>query len=86
VIACLVGKSARLSELAGQFSPVIEKVGDGSIVFSVDGLGSLFGNVFQIAAEIARRGAQMESMPVLRLRSINQPPPRSATPPRRHHH
>jgi protein ImuB len=60
VIACLVGTSPRLSELASQFSPVIEKVGEGSIVFSVDGLGSLFGNVFQIAAEIARRGAQME--------------------------
>jgi protein ImuB len=59
VIACLVGKSPRLTELAGQFSPVIEKIGE-AVVFSVDGLGSLIGNVFQIAAEIARHGAQME--------------------------
>lgn len=60
MIACLVGNSARLAELARQFSPVVEQASAGEIVFSIDGLGSLFGDIYQIAAEISRRGAQME--------------------------
>ena len=61
MIACLVGNSPRLAELAGQFSPVVESIGGDEVVFSVDGLGTLFGDVYQIASELARRGAQMET-------------------------
>lgn len=60
MIACLIGVSPRLMELASQFSPVVEQISDHTVVFSVDGLRSLFGDVRQIAAEISRRGAQLE--------------------------
>lgn len=60
MIACLVGTSPRLAELANQFSPVIERVSDDTVAFTVDGLKALFGDFHQIAAEISRRGAQME--------------------------
>ena len=42
MFACLYGSSARLAELADQFSPLVEKAGDGVVVFSIDGLTSLF--------------------------------------------
>ena len=60
MIACLFGRSPRLSQLADQFSPLVEKVAGDMVVFSVDDLGSLFGDAHQIASEISRRGAQME--------------------------
>lgn len=60
MIACLVGASPRLAELAGQFSPIVESIGEDEVVFSIDGLGSLFGNVQQVASEIGRRGADMK--------------------------
>ena len=59
MIACLFGDSPHLSELAEQFSPLVEKVAENTVAFSVAGLGSLFGDLHQIAAEIARRGARM---------------------------
>jgi protein ImuB len=59
VVACLFGNSPRLAELADQFSPVVERVSADMVVFSVDGLGSLFGDSHQIASEISRRGAAM---------------------------
>lgn len=59
MIACLFGNSPRLAELAGQFSPLIEASAPDTVVFSVDGLGSLFGGLHQIASEISRRGVEM---------------------------
>jgi protein ImuB len=59
MFACLSGPSPRLAELAGQFSPLVEKTGEDTVVFSVAGLGSLFGDVYQIASAIARQGAVM---------------------------
>ena len=59
MIACLSGKSSRLIELAEQFSPVIEEIAQGEVAFSIDGLGSLFGDARQIASEISRRGEHM---------------------------
>lgn len=49
----------KLAELAGQFSPLVEKTSDDTVVFSITGLGSLFGNAHQIASAIARQGAAM---------------------------
>jgi protein ImuB len=59
VIACLFGTSPRLAELADQFSPLIETVAPDTVVFSVDGLSSLFGTLHQLASEISRRGVEM---------------------------
>jgi protein ImuB len=59
VIACLYGDSPRLAVLADRFSPMVETVSPATVVFSVDGLGSLFGSFHQIAAEISRRGVEM---------------------------
>jgi protein ImuB len=59
VLACLFGNSSRLAELADQFSPLIETVAPDTVVFSVDGLNSLFGTLHQIASEISRRGVEM---------------------------
>ncbi len=59
MLACLFGSAPRLMELAGLFSPLVEKVASDTVVFSVDGLGSLIGDAHQIAAEISRRGVEM---------------------------
>lgn len=60
MIACLYGPWPGLAALAGQFSPMVETAAADTVVFSVDGLGSLFGNFHQIASEISRRGAEMD--------------------------
>jgi protein ImuB len=57
--ACLHGSSSRLAELAGQFSPLVEKADSDTVVFSLAGLGSLFGDAHKIASAIARQGATM---------------------------
>lgn len=57
--ACLFGSSPRLAELAGQFSPLVEKADGDSVVFSIAGLGSMFGDAHRIASAIARQGAAM---------------------------
>lgn len=59
MFACLFGHSSRLAELAGQFSPLVERTDGDTVVFSIAGLGSLFGNAHQIASAIARQGATM---------------------------
>lgn len=59
MFACLFGHSSRLAELAGQFSPLVEKTSEDTVVFSITGLGSLFGDVHQIASAIARQGTAM---------------------------
>jgi protein ImuB len=46
-------------ELAHQFSPLVQPVDAGTVVFSVAGLGRLIGDARAIAAAIARIGAQM---------------------------
>ena len=51
--------TAELQALAGAFSPVVETAGERTVVFPIDGLGRLFGPPDQLAAEIARRGAEM---------------------------
>ncbi len=60
MVACLIGPSPRLAELAGQFSPIVERVSEDIVVFSVDGLRSLFGDAHQLASEIARGAAEMD--------------------------
>ncbi|MCS6952506.1 MAG: hypothetical protein RMK57_08765 [Bryobacterales bacterium] len=50
--------TARLAELAGCFAPAVELTAPGTVTFSLRGLEPLFGPVHQIAAEIARRGAE----------------------------
>ncbi len=51
--------SVDLTALAGQFSPLVERIADGTVVCSIDGLDKLIGTPHEIAAEIARRGAAM---------------------------
>jgi len=60
VYACLYQPQATeaLAELAGSFSPEVEITAPGTGVFSIAGLGRLIGPPQQIAAEIARRGAE----------------------------
>jgi protein ImuB len=59
VIACLYGSSPHLAALADRFSPMVETVAADTVVFSVAGLGSMFGSFHQIASEISRRGVEM---------------------------
>jgi protein ImuB len=69
MIACLYGASPRLAALADQFSPMVETVAADTVVFSVDGLGSLFGNFHEIASEISKRGAEMHVQASLAIAS-----------------
>lgn len=57
--ACLYGSSPRLAELAGQFSPLVENSGSDTVVFSIAGLGSLFGDAHRVASAVARQGVAM---------------------------
>ncbi|HXG33501.1 MAG TPA: DNA polymerase Y family protein [Bryobacteraceae bacterium] len=50
--------TAKLAELANCFAPSVELTAPGTVVFSLQGLQRLFGPPHQIAAEIARRGAE----------------------------
>ncbi len=50
--------TAKLAELAHCFTPSVELTAPGTVVFSLQGLHRLFGPPHQIAAEIARRGAE----------------------------
>lgn len=60
--ACLHSPSqangAALRELAASFSPSMEVTASDTVIFSIDGLGRLIGSPHQIAAEIARQGAE----------------------------
>ena len=60
MFACLFGRSAQLGELAAQFSPLVETVDADTVVFSISGLGRLFGDTNQIVSEISRRGHEMK--------------------------
>ncbi|MEP6538617.1 MAG: hypothetical protein ABJF23_24980 [Bryobacteraceae bacterium] len=60
MFACLFGRSAQLAELAAQFSPLVETVDADTVVFSIAGLGRLFGDTNQIVSEISRRGEEMK--------------------------
>jgi protein ImuB len=60
--ACLYAPEAdegALVELAGRFSPIVERTGPGMVVFSIAGLGRLIGGVREVAAEIARRAEEV---------------------------
>ena len=59
MFACLFGRSPNLAALAAQFSPLVETVDDDTVVFSIAGLGRLFGDTNQIVSEISRRGEEM---------------------------
>ncbi|HXG55515.1 MAG TPA: hypothetical protein VNJ03_09085 [Vicinamibacterales bacterium] len=58
LFACVLGRSpahaGALMALAREFSPRIERHGDGSLVLDVAGLGRLLGDAHGIAAELAR--------------------------------
>ncbi len=58
--ACLYqpGAIEALVELADSFSPEVEITAPGTVVFSIEGLGRLIGPPQEVAAEIARRGAE----------------------------
>jgi protein ImuB len=47
-----------LASLASQFAPHMEWNGPDTVLFPVDGLGSLFGTLHQIASAIAHQGAE----------------------------
>ena len=49
---------AALLALASSFSPLVEDTGPGMVVFSIVGLGRLIGTPPEIAAVVARRGAE----------------------------
>lgn len=61
LFACVLGRSPAHAEaamaLAREFSPRIERHGDGSLVLDVAGLGRLLGDAHGIAAELARTAA-----------------------------
>ncbi len=62
MFACLYAPSAaqeNLLALASSFSPMVEDTARGVVVFSIVGLGRLIGTPREIAATIARRGAEM---------------------------
>ena len=60
MFACLFGRSQHLAALAAQFSPLVETVDPDTVVFSIAGLGRLFGDTNQIVSEISRRGDEMK--------------------------
>lgn len=57
MFACLhaSGAGARLLACAQDFSPQVEQAGADTVILDIDGLGSLFGSVHEIAHAIARR-------------------------------
>jgi protein ImuB len=57
MFACIhaPGVGARLVACAQDFSPKVERTGDGTVILDIDGLGHLFGSVHDIAHAIARR-------------------------------
>ena len=61
MFACLFAPSceqATLLALASSFSPLVEDTAPGMVIFSIVGLGRLIGTPQEIAAAIARRGAE----------------------------
>ena len=57
MFACLhaSGAGARLLACAQDFSPQVEQTGADTVILDIDGLGSLFGTVHEIANAMARR-------------------------------
>src|SRR5260370_8205601 len=57
MFACLhaSGEGARLLACAQDFSPQVEQTGADTVILDIDGLGSLFGSVNEIANAMARR-------------------------------
>ncbi len=57
MFACLhaSGEGARLLACAQDFSPQVEQTGTDTVILDIDGLGSLFGTVHEIAHAMARR-------------------------------
>src|SRR5450432_885153 len=51
-------EQATLLALASSFSPLVEDTAPGMVVFSIVGLGRLIGTPQEIAAAVARRGAE----------------------------
>jgi protein ImuB len=60
MFACLYASSRgdQLTGLAAEFSPLVEKTAPDTVIFSIVGLERLIGAPQQIAAEVARRGAE----------------------------
>jgi protein ImuB len=61
MFACLFSSSssqAALLALASSFSPLVENTAPGAVVFSIAGLGKLIGGPQEIAAVVARTGAE----------------------------
>jgi len=61
MVACLFSSSASqaaLLALASSFSPLVENTAPGAVVFSIAGLGRLIGGPQEIAAVVARTGAE----------------------------
>jgi protein ImuB len=61
MFACLYSSSssqAKLLALASSFSPLVEDSAPGVVIFSIVGLGRMIGTPQEIAAVIARRGAE----------------------------
>src|SRR5437763_4396797 len=59
--ACLFAPScsqATLLALASSLSPLVEDTAPGMVIFSIVGLGRLIGTPQEIAAAVARRGAE----------------------------
>src|SRR6266849_7951564 len=57
MFACMhaSGAGARLLACAQDFSPQVEQTGADTVILDIDGLGSLFGTVHEIAHAMARR-------------------------------
>ena len=61
MFACLYAPSSvreKLLALASSFSPLVEDTAPGIVIFSIVGLGRLIGTPPEIAAVVARRGAE----------------------------
>jgi protein ImuB len=61
MFACIYSPStpqAKLLALASSFSPLVEDTASGVVVFSIVGLGRMFGAPQEIAAVVARKGAE----------------------------
>jgi len=61
MFACLYASGCaqeKLLALASSFSPLVEDTARGIVIFSIGGLGRLIGTPLEIAAAVARRGAE----------------------------
>src|SRR5689334_8595624 len=59
MFACVHAQNENIFRLASSFSPIVEHTSLDTVIFSVDGLERLIGNLHEIASAISRQGASL---------------------------